>query len=162
MKISIDKHFCRKIAAVHTGNHIRSAMARSKVSSKAMAAHCGVTPGAVSAWFSTGRISKANLLKVAALLQVDIAELITGEQATSPRAEDAPAVAPAPVTPAAMQLAQIYDWLTDPIDREVVRNLMTQAVLERLSRVKEDAGAARSSASPATRSSGRQAPVDSK
>jgi transcriptional regulator with XRE-family HTH domain len=149
---------------VHTGNHIRAAMSRGNVSSKAMAAHCGVTPGAVSAWFSTGRISKANLLKVAELLQVDIAELITGAPAAAAR--DAPAqlatVAMQPVTPAALQLAQIYDWLTDPIDREVVRNLTTQAVLERLSRVKSVADAEPASASPATRSSGKRAPVGSK
>lgn len=151
-------------AAVHTGNHIRAAMARGNVSSKAMAAHCGVTPGAVSAWFSTGRISKANLLKVAGLLQVDIAELITGERAAPERDGEVQAVATAvpPVSPAALQLAQIYDWLTDPIDREVVRNLTTQAVLERLSRVKADSDAETASTSPATRSSGRQAPVDSK
>lgn len=139
-------------------------MARNKVNAKAVAAHCGVTPGAVSAWFSTGRISKANLLKVAELLQVDIAELITGEPAPSPRDAALPGLAAGQVqvTPAALQLAQIYDWLTDPIDREIVRNLTTQAVLERLSRARKDSGAEPASASPATRSTGRRAPADSK
>ncbi len=132
-------------------------MARNKVSSKAMAAHCGVTPGAVSAWFSTGRISKGNLLKVAELLAMDVAALISGEPgaqrrstATSVMLESAP-----PITPAALQLAQIYDWLTDPIDREIVRNLTTQAVLERLSRVSVASAVATSSTSPATHSSGK-------
>ncbi len=149
---------------VHTGHHIRAAMARSKVSSKAMAAYCDVTPGAVSAWFSTGRISKANLLKVAQRLQVDVADLITGvpaERAPDP-ATAAVTTNAVPVTPAAMQLAQIYDWLSDPIDREVVRNLMTQAVLERLSRVNAPADAERGSTWPETRSSGRPTPAGSK
>ncbi len=139
-------------------------MARSKVSSRAMAEHCGVTPGAVSAWFSTGRISKANLLKVAKRLQIDVADLITGvSTARSPDPAKASVMSTAvEVTPAAMQLAQIYDWLSDPIDREVVRNLMTQAVLERLSRVNAPADAGRGSASPETRSSGRPAPAGSK
>jgi transcriptional regulator with XRE-family HTH domain len=136
-------------------------MARRKLSSKAMAAYCGVTPGAVSAWFSTGRISKANLLKAADLLQVDIAALITGKPAELVPAQ-LPSAVPAAtvaVSPAAMQLAQIYDWLTDPIDREVVRNLTTQAVLERLSRVKADPDAESGSAWPATRSSGTPTPA---
>lgn len=150
--------------SVHTGHHIRAAMARCKVSSKAMAAHCDVTPGAVSAWFSTGRISKANLLKVAQRLQVDVADLITGVPAE--RSPDPATVSVmstvVEVTPAAMQLAQIYDWLSDPIDREVVRNLMTQAVLERLSRVNVPADAEPGSAWPETRSTGRPTPAGSK
>ena len=151
-------------AIVHTGHHIRAAMARSKVSSKAMAAHCDVTPGAVSAWVSTGRISKANLLKVAQRLQIDVADLITGASAERASALETVSLTTTsvPVTPAAMQLAQIYDWLSDPIDREVVRNLMTQAVLERLSRVNVQEDAARASASPAIRSSGRPTPAGSK
>lgn len=149
---------------VHTGHHIRAAMARSKVSSKAMAAYCDVTPGAVSAWFSTGRISKANLLKVAQRLQIDVAELITGvSTARSPAPAAVSVMSTAvEVTPAAMQLAQIYDWLSDPIDREIVRNLMTQAVLERLSRVNAPADAERGSTWPETRSSGRPTPAGSK
>lgn len=32
----------------------------------------------------------------------------------------------------AEQIAEIYNWLTDPVDREVVRVMLTQAVLERI------------------------------
>lgn len=60
------------------------------VSNKHVARYCGVTEGAVSNWFSSGRISKDNLVQVATLLGVPVEELITGEPATATVALTAP------------------------------------------------------------------------
>lgn len=54
----------------------------------AMAAHCGVTVGAVSNWFATGRISKTNLVKAAAMLDVSVEDLIAGT--VGERGQDVP------------------------------------------------------------------------
>ncbi|WP_176451961.1 XRE family transcriptional regulator [Rhodoferax sp. TH121] len=53
-------------------------MTAKRVSGKEMAAFCGVTPGAVSGWFATGRISKDKLLLVANRLDVSVEDLISG------------------------------------------------------------------------------------
>lgn len=63
---------------MHIGKRIKDLMQDKKVSGKEMAAHCGITPGAVSSWFSTGRISKENLALAAELLKVSTDELISG------------------------------------------------------------------------------------
>lgn len=69
--------------AMHIGKRIQQLMKDRKVSGKEMAAYCGITPGAVSSWFSTGRISKENLAMAADLLKVSTDELISGESITS-------------------------------------------------------------------------------
>jgi phage repressor protein C with HTH and peptisase S24 domain len=51
------------------------------LATKKMADYCGVTPGAVSNWFSTGRISKENLVLAAELLKVSTDSLISGDTA---------------------------------------------------------------------------------
>lgn len=58
-------------------------MTQRKIAKKAMAAYCDVTPGAVSNWFSSNRISKENLAKVAEYLKMDVSELITGVPASA-------------------------------------------------------------------------------
>lgn len=76
-----DKH-CFNIMgenlAMHIGLRIKKLMDSKKISGKEMAAHCGITPGGVSSWFSTGRISKEKLAMVAELLKVTTDELISG------------------------------------------------------------------------------------
>ena len=64
---------------MHIGERIKKLMKDRGVSPQTMAAHCEVTPGAVSNWFSTGRISKPNLAKAAALLHVSADELISDD-----------------------------------------------------------------------------------
>lgn len=63
---------------MHIGTHIKKLMTAKRVSGKEMAAFCGVTPGAVSGWFATGRISKDKLLLVANRLDVSVEDLISG------------------------------------------------------------------------------------
>ena len=65
--------------AMHIGLRIKKLMEAKKISGKEMAAHCGITPGAVSSWFSTGRISKEKLALVADLLKVTTDDLISGD-----------------------------------------------------------------------------------
>lgn len=69
--------------AMHIGKRIKVLMKDKRVTNKQVANYCGVTEGAVSNWFSSGRISKENLAKVATLLGVTTDELITGEHATA-------------------------------------------------------------------------------
>lgn len=64
---------------MHIGKRIQRLMKSQKVSTKEMAAHCGVTPSAVSAWFATGRISKEKLAMAADLLKVSTDDLISGD-----------------------------------------------------------------------------------
>lgn len=63
---------------MHIGQRIKNVMKRRKVSTRVMADYCEVTPGAVSNWFSTGRITKENLVKVADRLAVSVEDLISG------------------------------------------------------------------------------------
>jgi SOS-response transcriptional repressor LexA len=64
---------------MHIGQRIKELMEVKKISGKEMAIHCGITPGAVSSWFSTGRISKEKLAMAAELLGVSTDKLISGE-----------------------------------------------------------------------------------
>jgi transcriptional regulator with XRE-family HTH domain len=64
---------------MHIGKRIQILMDQRRVSRAQLAEHCSITTGAVSNWFSTGRISKDNLAKVAQLLQVDMSRLIMGD-----------------------------------------------------------------------------------
>ncbi len=78
----------------HIGHRIKALMEAKKISTKEMAAYCEVTPGAVSNWFSTGRISKVKLARAAILLKTDLAELISGdENASKAEAPQAPTLA---------------------------------------------------------------------
>jgi SOS-response transcriptional repressor LexA len=63
---------------MHIGTLIKSLMKSKGVTTKAMSEYCGVTPSAVSSWFSTGRISKENMAKAAELLKVSTDDLISG------------------------------------------------------------------------------------
>lgn len=64
---------------MHIGLRIKRLMKANSVTTKAMAAHCEITPGAVSSWFATGRISKEKLALAASLLKVSTDELISGD-----------------------------------------------------------------------------------
>lgn len=74
---------------MHIGERLKALMEDRRVSVKAMALHCGVTPGAVSNWFKTGRIKKENLLAAAELLQTTADQLIAGGAAPSVQAAQA-------------------------------------------------------------------------
>lgn len=65
--------------AMHIGATLKKVMKERGVSPASMATHCGVTRGAVSNWFSTGRITKENLVKAANLLQVTVEALVAGD-----------------------------------------------------------------------------------
>jgi len=82
---------------MHIGQTLKAVMKQRNVSTSEMALHCEVTRGAVSNWFSTGRITKENLVKAAAKLGVTVEELVMGglgERTT-------PALPPLPVADAA-------------------------------------------------------------
>jgi phage repressor protein C with HTH and peptisase S24 domain len=64
--------------AMHIGTRIKKLMNAQGVTGKDMAAYCDVTPGAVSGWFATGRISKEKLVMVANKLGVSTDDLISG------------------------------------------------------------------------------------
>lgn len=68
----------RHYGAVNIGQRIKELMRARGVTTAAMAKHCGVTAGAVSNWFATGRISKENLVAVCRKLDVPVADLISG------------------------------------------------------------------------------------
>lgn len=64
---------------MHIGQRIKASMKAKGISNKQVALNLGVTEGAVSNWFTSGRISKDNLVRVAEMLGVTTEELITGE-----------------------------------------------------------------------------------
>ena len=80
----------RQNLAMHIGKRIKNVMKDRRISTKEMAEHCEVTPGAVSNWFATGKITKENLLLVAKRLEVDVSDLISGE--VGERGTDVPLV----------------------------------------------------------------------
>jgi len=71
---------------MHIGILIKRLMREREITTKEMAAHCEVSPGAVSNWFATGRISKENLVQVAAVLKVKVEDLIAGTVDDGPKA----------------------------------------------------------------------------
>ena len=64
---------------MHIGQRIKRLMKAKGILTKDMAAFCNITPGAVSSWASTGRISKENLAKAASLLGITTDALISGD-----------------------------------------------------------------------------------
>lgn len=68
----------------HIGMQIRALMRERGISNKRMAEHCGVTPGAVSNWLTTGTITKVNLAKACALMGVSMEALLAGGVADLP------------------------------------------------------------------------------
>lgn len=89
------------------GKRIKARMKAEKITSKAMADACGVTPSAVSSWFRTGRISKGALAVAAGVLQTSVEELITGE----PTGQSLPGASP--------DAAYVGHWLDKIKDREL-------------------------------------------
>ena len=113
---------------MHIGSRIKLAMGTRGITTKAMAEKCGVTPGAVSNWFSTGRITKDNLARVADLLRVDILDLISGDigdEALSPTRK--------PLSPEARDLGQWLDRITDKRGHTRARDLAMVQILNVLS-----------------------------
>lgn len=85
----VEQHFPRPNhdSAMHIGQRIKVLMKARGISTAAMAKHCGVSAGAVSNWFSSGRISKESVVKAAAMLGVSAEDLIegrVGERGESP------------------------------------------------------------------------------
>lgn len=64
---------------MHIGQRIKSLMQSKGVTTELMAFQCGVTPGAVSNWFSSGQITRDNLVAVADVLGESVRYLITGD-----------------------------------------------------------------------------------
>lgn len=65
--------------SMHVGKRLKRLMNEKGISTESMAQRCGVTPGAVSNWFSTGHIARENLVAVADELNESIRFLITGD-----------------------------------------------------------------------------------
>lgn len=61
------------------GKKIKDLLAEKKIPARRVAQHCNVTPGAVSNWFSTGKINRENLVKVAELLDVSVESLMADD-----------------------------------------------------------------------------------
>lgn len=91
------------------GKRIKAKMKAKKITAKAMAEACGVTPSAVSSWFRTSRIGKGTLAKVASVLDEDLETLITGEE----DAFDHPLIRPHKPSYEATNLATWLDRITD-------------------------------------------------
>jgi transcriptional regulator with XRE-family HTH domain len=81
--------------AMHIGERLRTLVKERGVAVKALALHCGVTTGAVSNWFRTGRITKENLLAAAEFLGTTADEVISGAalDRSAPQAMASPASA---------------------------------------------------------------------
>lgn len=109
---------------MHIGKRIKDRMADQHISNKKMADWCGVSPGAISNWFSSGRISKPNLLKAAELLKIPAAELITGEEVPAPDIGDYSAEA--------LALAWLLDQIPDRLKKTKAAHDATAAVLSAL------------------------------
>ena len=84
-------------------------MKAKKITNKAMADACGVTPSAVSSWFRTNRIGKGTLAQVATVLDMDLHELMTGD----PAAKAQPTNEPTGPSPEAAHLGVWLDRITD-------------------------------------------------
>lgn len=110
---------------MHAGDHIKRLMKERKISTKAMASVCGVTPGAVSQWFSTGKISKESAIKAADLLRLDLAALLDGEVVD---------IADKPKTPSpeAMKLAEWFDLVKGERSRFRAYQAAMQAIADHL------------------------------
>lgn len=61
------------------GKKIKYLLNAKNIPARRMAEHCGVTPGAVSNWFATGKINRENLVKVAELLDVSVESLMADD-----------------------------------------------------------------------------------
>jgi transcriptional regulator with XRE-family HTH domain len=115
--------------AMHIGQRIKEMMDAKKISGKKMAAYCEITPGGVSSWFATGRISKQKLALAAELLQVSTDELISGY---------APISTPVPIDhennlaqPSVAQALEAMVSQLTPLDagtRETIANLAHEAL----------------------------------
>jgi transcriptional regulator with XRE-family HTH domain len=114
---------------MHIGQRIRNVMKARGLTTAALAAACEVTPGAVSNWFSTGRIRKDNLATVARLLQVGVEDLISGAVGERDDIVPAPAALPpqAPLTGAEFDLLTAFRALPDDEQQDLVRDVMARA-----------------------------------
>lgn len=65
---------------MHIGKRLKELMRAQSVSTELMASYCGVTAGAVSNWFSTGHITRENMVIAADVLGVSVRYLITGDE----------------------------------------------------------------------------------
>lgn len=64
---------------MHIGKLLQAEMKRQGVKTGVMATYVGKTPGAVSQWYKTGRISRDVLLLACQKLKIDMAALVAGE-----------------------------------------------------------------------------------
>lgn len=113
MQNRICKHRLRASAydlAMHIGATLKKVMKDRGVSPAAMAEHCGVTRGAVSNWFSTGKITTENLVKAAARLQVTVENLMAGELGDR-AADPLPPLHEAPLGEDTITLLSIFNQL---------------------------------------------------
>ena len=120
---------------MHIGKQIHQLMLQKEIAVKDMAAHCGITPGAVSNWFKSGTIGKVNLAKACELLQVQMTDLLkpsgaltTGKAGSRAGKHTDGSDQPLP-SGLAMDLAWFFDeMLNERIDRTRAYNEATEAI----------------------------------
>lgn len=123
------KHYENIVAQnydMHIGQRIKQLMKDKGVTTRSMSEHCDVSAGAVSNWFSSGRISKDNLVKAADKLGVNVVELISGEQSAQVDVQG--------YSTEALALAWLLDQIPNRLDKTIAANAATAAVLEVLQR----------------------------
>lgn len=127
------------------GTKLKKLMKARGIRNQVMAAACNVTAGAVSNWFSTGRVKKENLAMAAkllgttsdALITEDIDVLLSGRSVLEPRVvmRTMSHVPPPPIQPVqhlsqaytleALSIAASYDRLPNDHARQRVRALIS-------------------------------------
>jgi transcriptional regulator with XRE-family HTH domain len=110
------------IANMPLGRRIQILMKERGLSAVRVAKECGITPGAVSNWFSTGRVSKENLAVFCRLAEVDMARFIAGDA-------EQPAPGPRSMSPEAVTLGWLLDQVPGRLDRVRANSAATEAIL---------------------------------
>jgi transcriptional regulator with XRE-family HTH domain len=112
------------ITAMTLGKRIQRLMKERGLSAVQVARACGITPGAVSNWFSTGRVSKENLAIFCRLAGVDMARFIAGEEQQAEAAKEEGGL-----STEAMALGWLLDQVPGRINRVKANHAATEAIL---------------------------------
>jgi transcriptional regulator with XRE-family HTH domain len=109
---------------VHIGKRIQRLLKDRHISVKSVADQCGITAGAVSNWFSTGRVAKENLAVVCQMAGVDMASFIAGGESPADQKKGAP-----DYSPEALALAWLLDQIPGRLAKVQANFAATEAIL---------------------------------
>lgn len=112
------------------GKRIQRLMKERGLSAVQVARACNITPGAVSNWFSTGRVSKENLAVFCRLAGVDMARFIAGDDEQTAPEPDGMSVE-----------AVALGWLLDQVPGRIARVRANHAATAAILRVLEESDA---------------------